>query len=98
MTAVRTRRALKPGLGWLRDGGEHAVLRTGPVGTWAYRYRTALRIAAVALAVAIFVFWSQPTGIVAVVIAIVLLVVLGVIELIGRPPARPQAAGHPQGG
>ena len=86
VTAVRTRRALKSGLGWLRESGEHAGLRT------------ALRIAAVALAVVIFVFWSQPTGAVAVVIAIVLLVVLGIIELIGRPPARPQAAGHPDGG
>jgi hypothetical protein len=33
------------------------------------------------------VFWSQPTGLVALVIAIILLVVLGLIELIGRPPA-----------
>ena len=92
VTAVRTRRALKSGLGWLRESGEHAGLRTGPVGAWAYRYRTALRIAAVALAVVIFVFWSQPTGAVAVVIAIVLLVVLGIIELIGLA-TRPAAGG-----
>jgi hypothetical protein len=33
---------------------------------------------------------------VAIVIAILLLVVLGLVELIGsRPPAQPEAAGHP---
>ena len=41
----------------------------------------------------IFVFWSQPTGIVALIIAIVLLVVLGLIELTGRLPLAP-AGGH----
>jgi hypothetical protein len=32
--------------------------------------------------------------VVALVIAIILLVLLGVIELIGRPPAGPRVAGH----
>ena len=97
VSAVRTRRALKSGLGWVRGRGEQAGLRTGPVGQWTYRYRMGLRIAAVAIAILIFVFWSQPTGLVALIIAIILLVVLGLIELIGRPPPRPQAAGHPGG-
>jgi hypothetical protein len=38
--------------------------------------------------VAIFVFWGHPTAVVTIVIA-VLLVVLGFIELIGRPPPQP---------
>jgi hypothetical protein len=38
------------------------------------------------------VFWGQPTGVVVIVIAILLLVVLGLIELIGRPPAQTEAA------
>ena len=38
--------------------------------------------------VAIFVFWGHPTAVVTIVIA-VLLVVLGLIELIGRPPPQP---------
>ncbi len=97
-TAVKTRRALSSGLGWVRGRGERAGLRTGPVGQWVYRYRMGLRIAAVAIAIIVFVFWSQPTGLVALVIAIVLLAVLGLIELIGRPPARPQVAGHPGSG
>jgi hypothetical protein len=41
----------------------------------------------------IFVFWRQPTGVVALVIAIVLLVALGLIHLTGRPPLA-SAAGH----
>jgi len=86
-TAVKTRGALKAGLGWIRATGENAGLRTGPAGTWTYAHRKGLRISAVAVAAVVFVFWSQPTGLVALVIAIILLVVLGLIELIGRPPA-----------
>jgi hypothetical protein len=88
VTAVRARGAFGSGLGWLRRSGEQAGLRTGPVGTWTYAHRRALRICAVALAALIFVFWGQPTAAVVIVLAVLLLVVLGLIELIGsRPPA-----------
>jgi hypothetical protein len=101
VTAVRTRGAFSGGLGWLRASGERAGLRTGPVGAWTFAHRHALRIGAVALFGVIFVFWGRPTVAVAIVLAILLLLVLGLIELIGRPPvepaARPQAAG-PDGG
>ncbi len=93
-TAVRTRGAFTRGLGWIRHGGERAGVRTGPVGTWTYAHRRVLRISAVALAALVFVFWGQPTAALGIVIAVLLLVVLGLIELIGaRPPARPEAAG-----
>jgi hypothetical protein len=95
-TAVRTREASKKGLGWIRASGENAGLRTGPTGRWTYAHRKGLRISAVALAAVIFVLWSQPSGLAAMVIAVILLVVLGLIELIGRPPAAP-AAGHHAG-
>ena len=85
--AVRTRHALSSGLGRLRRGGE-----SGPASRWTYAHRTVLRIGAVALAALIFVFWGQPTAAVVVAIAILLLVVLGLIELIGRPPAPPSPA------
>jgi len=98
VTAVRTRGAFSGGLGWLRASGERAGPRTGPVGQWTFSHRTGLRIGAVALFALIFVFWGRPTAMVAVVLAILLLVVLGLIELIGRPPAgtaaTPQPAGH----
>ena len=95
VTAVRTRRGLSRGLGWLRSSGERAGLRTGPVGSWTYQHRTALRISAVALFAIIFVFLATPSAASAIVLAILLLVVLGLIELIGRPPGagQPQAAG-----
>jgi hypothetical protein len=93
VTAVRTRSALASGIGWIRTGGERAGLTAGPVGGWTYDHRQALRISAVVLMVLIFVFWGQPTGLVVLMLAIVLLVLLGLIELIGRPPAKPRAAG-----
>lgn len=96
VTAVRTRQGLSRGLGWLRSSGERAGLRTGPVGSWTYQHHTALRISAVALFAIIFVFLATPSAASAIVLAILLLVVLGLIELIGRPPAdhpaRTQAA------
>ncbi len=94
VTAVRTRAALKNGLAWLRTRGERAGVSAGPVGTWTYGHRKLLRISAVILIVLIFIFWGQPTGLVVLLLAIVLLVLLGLIELIGRPPAA-RAAGHP---
>lgn len=88
-TAVRTRSALMSAFGWLRGTGERAGLTTGPVGRWVYRYRKALWIAGIAVAALIFVFWTNPTGLVVLVIALVLLAYIGLVELIGRPPAAP---------
>jgi hypothetical protein len=91
VTAVRTRGAFVSGLGWLRETGEHAGLRTGPVGQWTYAHRTVLRIGVAGLFALIFVFWGEPTGLVVLLLAILLLAVLGLIELIGRRQ-RPGAA------
>jgi hypothetical protein len=98
VTAVRIRGAIASGLGWLRASGEHAGLRTGPVGRWTYTHRKGLRVSVVAIAAVVFVFWGRPTVAVAIGLTIVLLVALGLIELIGRPPARPATAGPPGGG
>ena len=95
VTAVRSRRAFSSGLRWLRERGELIGLRTGPVGRWTYAHRTGLRIGATALAALIFVFWGRPTALVVILIAVLLLAVLGLIELIGRPPARPEMTAHP---
>lgn len=92
VTAVRTRGAFVSGLGWLRATGEHAGLRTGPVGKWTYEHRLGLRIGAVGLFALIFVFWGEPTGLVVILLAVLLLVVLGLIELIGQRPAKPSTA------
>lgn len=95
VTAVRIRGTVTRGLVWIRHGGEQAGVRTGPVGTWTYAHRKTLRISAVALAALVFVFWGQPTALVAILITALLLAVLALIELIGRPPAQPKMAGHP---
>jgi hypothetical protein len=86
ISAVRTRNAFRSAFGTIRGTGERAGVSTGPVGTWIYRYRMSLRIAAVTIAALAFVFWSEPTGLVVLGIAIATAVVLGLIELIGRPP------------
>ena len=96
--AMRTRSAFSSGLGRLRRSGESAGLSTGPAGAWTYANRHALRIGAVALAALIFVFWGQPTAAVTIVIAVLLLVVLGLIELIGRPPPHHAPAPPAPGG
>jgi hypothetical protein len=98
VTAVRTRGAFVSGFGWLRASGEHAGLRTGPVGQWTYAHRVGLRIGAAALVAIILLFWGQPSGLTVLFLAIVLLVLLGLIELIGTRPARPEVAGHAGGG
>jgi hypothetical protein len=46
----------------------------------------------VALAALLFVFWGRPTPLVVILIATLLLALLGLIELIGRPPAKPEIA------
>ena len=95
VTAVRTRAAFASALGWVRRSGEGVGVTTGPVGRWTYAHRKGLRIGAVSLAALLFVFWGRPTALVVILIAVLLLVVLGLIELIGRPPSRPAMAGHP---
>jgi len=95
VTAVRTRQRLTGAIGWLQGGAEQAGLRTGPVGTWVYANKRALRIAAVALAALALVFWGRPTGKVVLGLTLALLVVLALIEFLGRPspgPAEPAAA------
>ena len=95
MTAVGTRKAFVSGFEWVRHFGERSGVTTGPVGTWTYAHRKALRIGAVSLAALIFVFWGRPTAAVVILIVVLLLVVLGLIELIGRPPARPEIVSTP---
>jgi len=92
ITAVKTRQGFRTAFGAIRGTGERSGLSTGPAGDWVYRHRTPLRAGAVAIAVLVFAFWTNPTGLVVLLIAIVLAVLLGIIELVGRPPAAISAA------
>jgi hypothetical protein len=98
VTAVRTRTFFVRGLGRIRETGEHAGLRTGPVGQWTYAHRVGLRVGAAALIAIILLFWSEPSGLTVLFLAIILLVILGLIELIGKRPAPPEVAGQAGGG
>jgi len=95
VTAVRTRAGFVKAFEWVRSRGERHGVSTGPVGQWTYEHRNGLRIGAVALAAVIFVFQGRPTAASVIVLVIILLLVLGLIELIGRPPAKPEVAGQP---
>jgi hypothetical protein len=95
-TAVRTRQSRAGGLGWVRGSAEHAGLGTGPVGSWVYAHKKALRIGAVVLASLALVFWSRPTGKVVLLLAGLLLVALALIELLGRPPNAPSSPPQPE--
>jgi hypothetical protein len=88
VTAVRTRQGLSHAIGWLAGGAERAGFSTGPVGSWVYANKRALRIGAVAAAGLALVFWGRPTGKVVLGLTLALLVVLAVIEFLGRRPGQ----------
>ena len=59
-----------------------------------YANKKALRIGAVALAALALVFWGRPTGKVVLGLTLALLVVLALIEFLGRRPAQPGGRGR----
>jgi hypothetical protein len=88
LTAVRTRQGLTRAIASLQGGAEQAGFRTGPVGAWVYEHKRALRIGAITLAALALVFWGRPTGKVVLGLTLALLVVLAIIEFLGRPAQR----------
>ena len=86
VTAVRTRTALTHGVGFVRGGAESAGLSTGPVGTWTYAHRRLLNAAVVVLGGLVVTFWSRPTIAVILWTAVGVLLAVGIIALVGRPP------------
>lgn len=84
--ALRLRRGFAGGIGSLRGSAESAGWQTGRVGTWTYAHRTALRATTFGLGGLVLVLWSQPTAWVVLFIALVVLLLLAVIEFLGRPP------------
>jgi hypothetical protein len=90
--AVRARGSVQRGLGSVRGSAEAAGWQTGPVGTWIYAHRGALRVTTFLAAGLALMFWTQPTAGVVVAVAGVVVLVLLLIELLGRPPAAPRPA------
>ena len=94
-SALRTRRSFTQGIGSLRGSAESAGWQTGRVGTWTYSHRKALRWTVAGLGGLVLVLWSQPTAWVVLGIAVVVLLLLAVIEFVGRPmPAEPAQQAH----
>jgi hypothetical protein len=83
--AVRTRAALRGGIDQLRHSAESAGLRTGPVGSWVYLHKRALRIGVVIVGLVALTFWPNATVAVVIGTAVVVLLAVGVVEFLGRP-------------
>lgn len=86
-TAVRTRSALGRGITAMRGGAEAHGVTTGRFGEWVFRAKRWLRLVVIAIGALVIIFWPYPTGVVIVVTAILVLVGVGLVELLGRPPA-----------
>ena len=93
--AVRTRAAVSGGIDWLRGGADRAGMQTGPVGAWVFTYKRWLRLGIVVVGAVIIVFWSQPTVPVILTVTGIVLLLLAVVEFLGRPPVATAAAGGP---
>jgi hypothetical protein len=98
VTAVKIRASLSMFFAWLRHRGSKAGLRAGPVGAWVHANHRALQFGALALAVLTFVFIDRPSGLTVLLIAVLLLIVLGIIELLNQQPVvAPAGTGPPPG-
>lgn len=89
--AVRTRTALRSGIGSARSGAESAGWRAGRVGPWVLAHTRALRAGVFLAAGLVLLFWTRPTVLVVVVTALLVGLGLALIEFLGTPPPPPQA-------
>jgi hypothetical protein len=85
-TAVRTRSACVTGIGWLRGRSETMGLRTGEVGAWTYAHKRVLHIGAVVVGLAILTLIPHSTIGSVIAVTVLVLVAVGIIEFLGRPP------------
>jgi hypothetical protein len=96
--AVRLRRLVGSLLGRVGDEADERGIDFGPVGEFVSRNLNALRIAVGVIGALVLVAWDQPSAMVVFVTLIIGLVVLGVLEVVGRgaapaAPAAPMAPG-----
>jgi hypothetical protein len=87
VTAVRTRSWSSTGIGWVRSKSDSLGPPTGPVGVFVYAHETLLRVLLLVAAAIVFVVWNQPTVLVVVVLAALVLVGLAVLDFLGREPS-----------
>ena len=77
-----TARAFAAARGW----GQQRGVTTGPVGTWLYAHRTFLRVVIIAVGGLVILLAPAPTPAVVVTVAVVALLLIGLVELLARPP------------
>jgi hypothetical protein len=82
--ARRFRKAVARGLGRVGDEADERGVDFGAAGRWVGRNLVAMRIAVAVLAAAVLVAWDKPTATVVFVVAFVAVVLLGVVEIVGR--------------
>jgi hypothetical protein len=82
--AVRFRGWIGRMLGRASDEAEERGVDFGVVGKWVGRNLTALRIGVGVLAAIVLIAWDQPTATVVFVVAFIAVLILGVIEVVGR--------------
>jgi hypothetical protein len=83
-TAVAIRGWFGSGTSWVQ--GETGVAAT-PFGHWVARNKRALRIGAILLPAVIFLLWSSPSLTVLIVLVAITVLLLLMIEVVGRAPA-----------
>ena len=97
--AAASVRARAAGLVGAAGRGADAVgMQPGPVGSWVRAHNRILEIGLVAAGALALTFWQRPSAGDVLVIALVVLLGVGVVELVGRPtavraPAGPRAEG-----
>jgi hypothetical protein len=93
--ATAMRGALSRGATALREGGARHGVDAGPVGRFAGRYKTPLRIAVVGLCALVYVVKDHPTAGFTITLTVVLVVLLGLLELVAAPVRDDELAAPP---
>jgi hypothetical protein len=84
--ALAVRRGLARVMAGIRGGGERVGVSTGPVGVFAYTYRTALRAGVIGIALVVYVQAAHPTGGWTLKVLGITVAALLLLELVARPP------------
>jgi hypothetical protein len=92
--AMWTRATATNGIGSARGSAEAAGWNPGRVGTWTFEHRRWLWVAVAVLWALVLMLWDQPTGLVVVWTAFVAVLLLALIEFLGRPPGPAPVDAH----
>jgi hypothetical protein len=82
--AVATRRTVRGGMDGLSTAREARGWDLGPAGSWIGQHRGALRVGILVGAFLVLIIWSQPTAWVVLGLALIVALLLGVVEVLGR--------------